>query len=92
MSDYLIRNNELDKELLLETISNNSLYNNNLSLSQFIHIFDNKVTCYKFYWLESILLLIAENPLKNAFTFEKVLFALNSLDTAKYFSTLTNKF
>lgn len=50
----------------------NALYFNKLDLDKFVHCFDNRVTCYKFYWLESILNLLAENPERSDFSFDEI--------------------
>ena len=72
-TDYTLYSKNPATEQVLESLSKSSTYNNELALSKFIHIFDNKVTCYKFYWFESILILIAENPDKLVFSFEQLI-------------------
>lgn len=71
--DYFLHAQNITEDKLLESFSSQGSYVNNLSLSKFIRIFDNKVTCYKFYWLESILLLIAENPGVLSFSFNQII-------------------
>lgn len=46
-------------------------YDCNLNIEAFVHMLDDPTECYKFYWLDSIMQLIAEN--EESITFDKVI-------------------
>lgn len=47
------------------------IYDCNLNIESFIHMLDDPTECYKFYWLDSIIQLLAEK--ENKITFDKVI-------------------
>ena len=47
------------------------IYDCNLNIESFIHMLDDPTECYKFYWLDSIIQLLAEK--ENEITFDKVI-------------------
>ncbi len=47
------------------------IYDCNLNIEGFIHMLDDPTECYKFYWLDSIMQLVAEG--ESDITFEKVI-------------------
>lgn len=49
----------------------NLLYNNNLNIEKFIHMLDDTTECYKFYWIDSILNLLANG--KNVIEFDEII-------------------
>lgn len=52
-------------------MNNMFIYDCNLNIEGFIHMLDDPTECYKFYWLDSIMWLIAEN--EQEITFDKVI-------------------
>ena len=46
-------------------------YDCNLNIGSFIHMLDDPTECYKFYWLDSIMQLLAEK--EESITFDKVI-------------------
>ena len=40
------------------------IYDCNLNIESFIHMLDDPTECYKFYWLDSIMQLLAEQEEK----------------------------
>ena len=46
-------------------------YDCNLNIEAFVHMLDDPTECYKFYWLDSSMQLIAEN--EESITFDKVI-------------------
>ena len=46
-------------------------YDCNLNIDCFIHMLDDPTECYKFYWLDSIIQLLAEK--EECITFDKVI-------------------
>lgn len=49
----------------------NFYYNNNLDLENFIHMLDDPTECYKFYWMDSILTLLAHG--KRVMEFDEII-------------------
>lgn len=47
------------------------IYDCNLNIEKFIHMLDDSTECYKFYWLDSIMQLLAEQ--EECITFDKII-------------------
>ena len=47
------------------------IYDCSLNIESFIHMLDDPTECYKFYWLDSIMQLLAEQ--EECITFDKVI-------------------
>ena len=54
-----------------EFMDNLFKYDCNLNIEGFVHMLDDPTECYKFYWLDSIMQLLAEN--KETLTFDNVI-------------------
>ena len=72
-NDYLNIEFQGQEFMTKEMISRLGLYYNSLNIQKFVHIFDHKDTCYKFYWMEAIINILAEEPDRTVLSFDEII-------------------
>ena len=71
--DYLNIEFQGQEFMTKELISRLGLYYNGLNIQKFIHIFNHKDTCYKFYWMEAIINILDEEPDRTVLSFDEII-------------------